>query len=66
MKKIPQDRFLEMNEDVYVDVLFPNMQVDVFKYKSSHRKKDIGDVFTNLTTLLEKIEDKKMMNGLIE
>jgi len=40
MKKIPQNRFLEMTDDVYVDTLFPNMQVDVFKYKSS---KQIGD-----------------------
>jgi len=33
MKKIPQDRFFEMDDDVYVDALFPNMQVDVFNYE---------------------------------
>ena len=30
--KIPKNTFLEMDEDVEVEVLYPNMQVDVFPY----------------------------------
>jgi len=54
MKKIPKERFLEMNKDVYVDVLFPNMQVDVFKYKSSKRLED-GDWFDRIGYLVSTI-----------
>jgi len=30
--KIPKNTFKEMDEDVEVEVLYPNMQVDVFPY----------------------------------
>lgn len=59
MKKIPKDRFLEMNEDVYVNVLFPNMQVDVFKYKSSNRIVD-GDWYDRIGYLVSTIFDDEL------
>jgi len=52
--KIPQDRFLEMNEDVDVKVLYPNIQVDVFKYKSPHRL-DSGDTYDSIGYLVSTI-----------
>lgn len=54
MKKIPKNRFLEMDKDVEVDALFPNMQVDVFKYKSSHRIYD-GDWYDRIGYLVSTV-----------
>ena len=45
---IPKNTFLEMDEDVEVNVLYPNMQVDVFPYvdpsKGIKKDKDYDSV----------------------
>jgi len=40
---IPKNTFLEMDEDIEVEVLYPNMQVDVFPYVDPSKSGLRGD-----------------------
>jgi len=55
--KIPRNRFLEMNEDVYVEALYPNTQVDIFRYKEPLSR---GDAYDSIGYLVSTIFDGEL------
>jgi len=55
--KIPRKRFLEMNDDVYVEALYPNTQVDIFRYKDIL---NFGEAYDSIGYLVSTVFDGEL------